>query len=91
MSNSVQDQNIEEEPKIPRPPNAFMIFGKENRKLLAQKFPNYTNKFISKILGNQWKNIDYQTKAHYHQLANQAYQQHMIKYPSKLSFFHYYH
>jgi hypothetical protein len=71
----------EEKEKIPRPPNSFMIFGKERRKMLAQKYPQYSNKQISKILGQQWKSLTYESKRHYHCLAEEAVKLHRIKYP----------
>ncbi len=43
--------------KIPRPPNAFMIFANEWRRKLATQFPNESNKEISVRLGIMWKNL----------------------------------
>ena len=58
-----------------------MIFGKEHRKLLAGKFPQYTNKQISKILGDEWKKMDIESKNHYHKLAEETHRLHLEKYP----------
>ena len=70
-----------EDNRIRRPPNAFMLFGKQYRKVLAQKFGNLSNKEISKILGNEWKNMDINMKNHFHSLAKEAYRTHLEKYP----------
>lgn len=43
--------------KIPRPPNAFMIFANEWRRKLATQHPNESNKEISVRLGVMWKNL----------------------------------
>lgn len=57
---------------IPRPPNSFMIFGKQNRKILANQFPDYTNKQISKILGDEWRKMNLEEKQHFHRLADEG-------------------
>lgn len=72
---------MSEKSKVPRPPNAFMIFGQQYRKVLADKNPNCTNKQISKILGSEWRNMCKEEKTRYHRLADEAYQQHLTKYP----------
>jgi len=74
-----------DETKIRRPPNAFMIFGKQYRKVLSLKFPQFSNKQISKILGKEWKNMNAEKKNYYHKLADQTYKQHLIKYPGFVS------
>lgn len=45
-----RSNQLETKKRIPRPANAFMIFGQRNRKILANKFPQCTNKQISKML-----------------------------------------
>ena len=77
------DINIDET-RIRRPPNAFMLFGKQYRKVLALKFGNLSNKQISKILGDEWKKMDPDTKSHYHSLAKEVYATHLRKYPGFL-------
>ena len=71
------------EKRIPRPPNAFMIFGQQNRKLLATQYPQYTNKQISKILGDEWRKMKTDEKSFFHRLADEAYAKHMKKYPGR--------
>ena len=72
-----------EERRIPRPPNAFMLYGKKNRRRIAQDNPNLTNKQISKILGDNWRKMGADDKDVYHRLANEAHADHMKKYPGK--------
>ena len=79
------DQTSEE--RIRRPPNAFMIFGQQYRKVLANQFQNLSNKQISKLLGNEWKKMEPMNKEHYHTLAREAYQTHLAKYPSLSTIF----
>lgn len=75
------------EKRIPRPPNAFMIFGQQNRKLLATQYPQYTNKQISKILGDEWRKMNEQDKSYFHKLSEEAHAKHMQKYPGKFEVF----
>ncbi|XP_046665080.1 uncharacterized protein LOC124357378 isoform X1 [Homalodisca vitripennis] len=67
--------------KIPRPPNAFMIFANEWRKQLAQQHPTDSNKSISVRLGQLWKNMSKGSKEIYYQRSRQAGQDHKQKYP----------
>jgi len=70
-----------EDRRIPRPPNAFMLFGQQHRRDIARQFPDLTNKQISKILGNEWRNMRPDDKSFYHRLADEAHADHMKKYP----------
>uniref|UniRef100_A0A1B6LYR3 Sex-determining region Y protein n=1 Tax=Graphocephala atropunctata TaxID=36148 RepID=A0A1B6LYR3_9HEMI len=67
--------------KIPRPPNAFMIFANDWRKQLAQQYPSDSNKSISVRLGQLWKNMNKGSKEIYYQRSRQAGQDHKQKYP----------
>ncbi|XP_043213872.1 transcription factor SOX-1-like [Amphibalanus amphitrite] len=69
-------------PKIRRPPNAFMVFANERRKLLARAFPNETNQSISVRLGSMWKAMPADRKTVYYQVAKEAAAEHKRLYPS---------
>ncbi|XP_028138265.1 transcription factor Sox-1a-like [Diabrotica virgifera virgifera] len=68
-------------PKIPRPPNAFMIYATENRKLLSHKYPADSNKIISKKLGSNWKGLTTDEKNKYFEKARIVATEHKEKYP----------
>ncbi|XP_019874454.2 protein jim lovell isoform X2 [Aethina tumida] len=68
--------------KVPRPPNAFMIFANEWRRKLAIENPNDSNKIISIKLGNMWKNFSPEEKQVYYAQAKKADEVHKIKYPN---------
>ncbi|XP_046747755.1 uncharacterized protein LOC124412148 isoform X2 [Diprion similis] len=67
--------------KIPRPPNAFMIFANEWRRKMAFKYPNESNKEISVRLGVMWKGLDFHAKNAYFASAKKADEDHKRKYP----------
>ncbi|XP_044735649.1 zinc finger and BTB domain-containing protein 14-like isoform X1 [Chrysoperla carnea] len=67
--------------KIPRPPNAFMIFANEWRRRLATENPRESNKDISVRLGVLWKNLSSDMKESYYKQARDADLEHKRKYP----------
>ncbi|XP_050294458.1 transcription factor SOX-30-like [Anthonomus grandis grandis] len=67
--------------KIPRPPNAFMLYANEHRKALAHMYPADSNKEISRRLGQTWKDLSVQEKNDYFQRAKDVDLEHKRKYP----------
>ncbi|XP_075234112.1 uncharacterized protein LOC142331945 [Lycorma delicatula] len=67
--------------KIPRPPNAFMIFANEWRRKLAYQHPLESNKDISVRLGMMWKNLTVDAKENYYKASRKADEDHKKKYP----------
>ncbi|KAF4520008.1 hypothetical protein B566_EDAN007156 [Ephemera danica] len=69
-------------PKIPRPPNSFMLFAQEHRKGLSKINPNLKNKDISKLLGQAWKRISDAERNAYDKIAQEAAAEHKRRYPT---------
>ncbi|XP_067141090.1 sex-determining region Y protein-like [Centruroides vittatus] len=67
--------------KIPRPPNAFMIFSRENRTSFRLNYPKDTNQEISIRLGNVWRRMNPEAKAIYYQKAKECDRKHKEIYP----------
>ncbi|KAK3921673.1 Protein bric-a-brac 2 [Frankliniella fusca] len=67
--------------RIPRPPNAFMIFANEWRKKLALENPTESNKQISVRLGMKWKGLNPEKKEEYFCASRRADEEHKQKYP----------
>lgn len=67
--------------KIPRPPNAFMLYANENRKKMSQIYPTESNKDISKRLGSGWKSLDEDERKKYFEKAKAIGVQHKKEYP----------
>ncbi|XP_063903417.1 transcription factor Sox-7-like isoform X2 [Zophobas morio] len=77
-SSSVSGKDVS---RVPRPPNAFMIFANQWRKKLAVEYPNESNKDISVRLGNMWKSLSPETKDAFYEDARKADEEHKEKYP----------
>lgn len=67
--------------KIPRPPNAFILFSNKWRKKVAEQYPCETNMEISKRLGVMWKSINTEERDVYMALAREADEKHKKDYP----------
>ncbi|CAG8590364.1 7804_t:CDS:2, partial [Ambispora leptoticha] len=57
--------------KPKRPMNAFIIFSSERRPELQKNDPNMQTAQVSKILGEEWQNMDSARKDHYNERARQ--------------------
>lgn len=73
--------NLQNEPHVRRPMNAFMIFSKRHRPLVHQQYPNKDNRTVSKILGEWWYSLAADQKAEYHKLATQVKEAHFKAHP----------
>jgi hypothetical protein len=52
-SSTVNDSPI----RVTRPPNAYLLFNKEQRKILKDQFPTMKVAAISKEIGQRWRNM----------------------------------
>ncbi|XP_064212723.1 transcription factor SOX-21 isoform X3 [Tribolium castaneum] len=73
--------DCKDKPKIPRPPNAFMLYANENRKKMSQLYPTESNKDISKRLGNGWKSLNEDERKKYFDRAKAIGLQHKKEFP----------
>lgn len=67
--------------KVPRPPNAFIIYRKEWHPKIVAKMPNLHNNQISVIIGQQWRNESDSIKDAYKRKAESAKSQHALDHP----------
>ncbi|KAI3631877.1 hypothetical protein MIR68_010350 [Amoeboaphelidium protococcarum] len=83
-----QEQEVEN--KIPRPPNAFMLYRKDHHHLIKKEMQEnpqdhsgkqFTVPEISKVLGARWKSESEEVKMKYHEMARLADEEHRKLYP----------
>ncbi|OBT64551.1 hypothetical protein VE03_05316 [Pseudogymnoascus sp. 23342-1-I1] len=67
--------------KIPRPPNAFILYRKDHHQLVKDANPGIHNNQISVILGQKWNGESTEVRDHYLALAKQAKRDHLLQYP----------
>ncbi|EXJ53687.1 uncharacterized protein A1O5_13042 [Cladophialophora psammophila CBS 110553] len=67
--------------KVPRPPNAFILYRVENHPKLKDERPELTNNQISIVLGRRWRNESEQVRAHFKDLADKIKARHAAENP----------
>ncbi len=67
--------------KVPRPPNAFILYRQKHHPILKAQQPHLVNNQISVVLGKQWKQESGQEKAHFKALAEKMKMQHAAENP----------
>ena len=70
-----------EKEKVPRPPNAFIIYRKDWHPRVVAQNPGLHNNAISVIIGDQWRNESEEVRTAYKQRAGDAKRQHEIDHP----------
>jgi hypothetical protein len=76
------DKVKDKEHHIKRPANSFMIWAQTYRKKVFEDNTTLNNAEISKLLGQQWKNLSNEEKQIYKDKADQVKQEHKIQYPN---------
>ncbi|QSS53977.1 HMG box protein [Histoplasma capsulatum var. duboisii H88] len=72
---------LEKPEKIPRPPNAFILYRQHHHPLVKATHPDFHNNEISVLLGKKWKAESAETKAHFKSLADEIKVQHAKDHP----------
>ncbi|WEW57504.1 hypothetical protein PRK78_002971 [Emydomyces testavorans] len=67
--------------KVPRPPNAFILYRQHHHPLIKAAHPEYHNNDISILLGKKWKSETAETKAHFKALADEIKRKHAEDHP----------
>ncbi|KAL4940097.1 hypothetical protein BDV06DRAFT_197379 [Aspergillus oleicola] len=67
--------------KIPRPPNAFILYRQHRHPRIKEAYPDLSNNEISVILGKQWRGEPEETKLHFKNLAEEFKKKHAEEHP----------
>lgn len=67
--------------KIPRPPNAFILYRQHHHPTVKSHNPGLHNNEISKLLGRRWKSEPDTIKLKYKQLSDELKSRHAARYP----------
>nr|AZB52187.1 MAT2-1 [Aspergillus pseudoglaucus] len=68
-------------PKVPRPPNAFILYRQRHHPKIKEAYPDYSNNDISVMLGKQWKDENEEIKAQFRNLAEELKKKHAEDHP----------
>ncbi|KAL4885006.1 hypothetical protein BJY04DRAFT_181140 [Aspergillus karnatakaensis] len=67
--------------KVPRPPNAFILYRQRHHPRVKETFPDLSNNEISVILGKQWRAEPEEVKLHFKGLAEEFKKKHAEEHP----------
>lgn len=82
-SSFVKVKALKDKNKPKRPANAYQLFSNDNRAKIQAKYPNEQMGFISKKLGEMWKNCSEKDKKSYNEkaaTAKEEYEEQMKEY-----------
>lgn len=81
ISDGRQTPGSDEQQRIKRPMNAFMVWSRQQRKKIALEYPKMHNSEISKKLGTEWKQLTEDIKQPYIEEARRLRTQHQQQHP----------
>ncbi|QMW46084.1 hypothetical protein G4B11_009539 [Aspergillus flavus] len=67
--------------KVPRPPNAFILYRQHHHPRIKEAYPDFTNNEISIILGKQWKAESEEVKMQFRNMAEKLKKKHAEDHP----------
>ena len=77
----LHQEEMEQRGQVKRPMNAFMLWSKEKRRQISSVDPSLHNSHISKILGEEWKNLPVDEKDPYIKQSKSLMDKHKKEHP----------
>ncbi|XP_028297391.1 transcription factor 7-like 1 isoform X2 [Gouania willdenowi] len=77
----IKEVKVAKEPYVKKPPNAFMLFLKENRKSVEEELGERMSTVVNKVLGERWKTLSLEEKNRYNAEAVEHALLHTIQNP----------
>lgn len=74
--------NAEDEPRVPRPMNAFMLFRQQVQTQVREQHPSLDNCHVSKVVGELWKTLPSEKRQAFHARAASIKREHEAKHPN---------
>ncbi|XP_054907552.1 transcription factor SOX-30-like [Poeciliopsis prolifica] len=75
------NQFIQENGRVKRPMNAFLVWARVHREALQKAFPGRTSNDISVQLGNEWYKLSNEQKKPYFEVADKLKKMHRLYFP----------
>ncbi|KAK9366067.1 hypothetical protein V1509DRAFT_642081 [Lipomyces kononenkoae] len=67
--------------RVPRPRNAFILYRQHHHAAVVAEHPGKTNPEISKIIGEQWRQLSSEEKAVWQKLGDEEKKSHLERFP----------
>ncbi|XP_044220083.1 transcription factor 7-like 1 [Thunnus albacares] len=71
----------EDKSYIKKPPNAFMLYRREQRSNVVTQYNITNSAMINRILGEKWKSLSKEEQSKYYNEAEMEKQQHLLQHP----------
>ena len=71
MESDETESDSHDKSQLQRPMNAFLLFCKQHRSVVRDKYPSIENRAVTKILGEWWSKLDEEEKSPFTSLAFQ--------------------
>ncbi|KAI8378520.1 high mobility group box domain-containing protein [Blakeslea trispora] len=84
QTNATESASSEAPTRVTRPPNAYLLFNKEMRRILKNQDPSMKVADISKEVGFRWKNMSKEQKEHYIIQANKLKEEQKALHPNAM-------
>ncbi|XP_008316982.1 transcription factor 7-like 2 isoform X2 [Cynoglossus semilaevis] len=68
-------------PYVKKPPNAFMLYMKDQRASIVAQLDSCDNALVNTVLGKRWRSLSDSEQARYHDMAENLKKLHAEKYP----------